>query len=222
MSDDDWLIEADEIAANVARQVHRKYTTYFDVADVRQELVAWCLRKEQRVREWLDPAQDTHGRKVGIKMLAKAMNREADKYCRSRKAKICGYDVADEFFYSSWMLEELIPRIMDRDDWLPPATTTNPYVSNGGSDPATGNNYLAMILDTRAAFEKLEPSDQMILTMKYVESRTLSDIALALGISDSSVSRRIHSALRRMVQHLGGENPWYTPRPRGGRKPAAE
>lgn len=205
---DQWLDEANEIAATVSRQVHKKYTTYFDKADVQQELIIWCLNHEDKVRGWLDPNQEPVDRKGGIKQLAKTMNREADKYCRSRKAKICGYDVRDDFFYSVGLLEELLPYVHDQSKWVGGQQSMNVRVSNGGSDPAEGHNYLAMMVDTKAAYEKLEPEDQLLITMRYHENLTMNQIANMLEIAVSTVSRRVNKALKRMVRELGGSNPW--------------
>ena len=217
---DDWLIEANEIAGTVARQVHRKYQTYFDMSDVQQELVTWCLRREHKVREWLDPHQQPVDRKGGIKQLAKTLNREADKYCRTRKARAGGYDVRDDFFYSVGLLEELLPHIHDSSKWVGSSQGSTARVSSGGSDPAEGNNYLALMVDTKAAYEKLDPTDQLLVTMKYHENLTLGQIAGLVELSDSTISRRIQKALRRMVRELGGDNPWTGDMYR--RKPKAE
>lgn len=203
----DWLIEASEIATTVARQVHRKYQVYFDQADVQQELVVWCLNHERKVKEWLNPDQETPERKIGIKQLAKSLNREADKYCRDRKARSSGYETRDEAFYTMGMLEELITHMDELTD-MSQSVSGNVRVSSGGSDPSTGNNYLVSIIDVRKAMEDLDPIDHMMLTMKFQENMTLAQIADVVDLSDSTISRRIHSALRRMVKVLGGDNPW--------------
>lgn len=204
---DDWLVEANEIAATVARQVHRRYAVYFDAADVQQELVAWAIKRERKVREWLNPELEQQDRKANIKQLARSMNREADKYCRARKARSAGYETRDEAFYTITMLEELITHLNELEN-MSSNQTGNVRVSNGGSDPATANNYLASVIDVRSALESLDPTDQMLLDMKYRENLTLGQIAAVVDLSDSTISRRIHSALRKMSQFLGGDNPW--------------
>lgn len=204
---DDWLVEANEIAAVASRQVHRRYAVYFDAADVQQELLEWCLKHERKVKEWLNPDLEAPDRKANIKQLSKSLTREADKYCRSRKAKACGYETRDEVFYTATMLEELIKH-MDELENMSSSTSGNVRVSNGGGDPATANNYLASIIDVRDAMSKLDPVDQMLLDMKYRENLTLGQIAAVVELSDTTISRRIHNALRRMSNLLGGDNPW--------------
>jgi hypothetical protein len=51
-------VEADEIAATVARQIHNRYAVYFDSVDVKQELIIWALKKPHKIKEWLDPEQE--------------------------------------------------------------------------------------------------------------------------------------------------------------------
>ena len=203
----DWLQEANEIAAVSARQVHRRYAVYFDASDVQQELLEWCIKHERKVKEWLNPELELADRKANIKQLAKSLTREADKYCRSRKAKSSGYETRDEVFYTTSMLEELIAH-MDELENMSASASGNVRVSNGGSDPATANNYLASIIDVRNALAKLDPVDAMLIDMKFKEGLTLGQIAALIELSDTTISRRIHNALRKMATFLGGDNPW--------------
>jgi RNA polymerase sigma factor (sigma-70 family) len=210
MMSKEWIQEAMEISSVVARQVHRRYSVYFDAADLQQELIEWCLKHERKVKEWLNPELELADRKGNIKQLAKSLNREADKYCRHRKAKSCGYETRDEVFYTPSMLEELITH-MDELENVSNSASGNVRVSNGGSDPATSNNYLASIIDVRGALEKLDPTDQILIEMKFQENLTLGQIAVLVELSDTTISRRIHNALRKMSQSLGGESPWGGP-----------
>ena len=45
----DWFDSSKDVAANVARSVHKKYHTYFGVDDLRQELLVWILKRETKV-----------------------------------------------------------------------------------------------------------------------------------------------------------------------------
>ena len=200
-----WLDEAQEVAYTVARQVHRKYTTYFDASDVRNELIVWVLRRETKVKEWLEHDKDTEDYRVGIKMLAKTLQRHADKYCRRAKAQAAGYEVRDEIFYNAEVLEQLLPFV-----WKDTVPTTNPTGEkvSGGGNPAEGGNYIISLFDVRKAKNKLEPDDQLLLHMKYVEAMTYDQIAESLVISKSSAERKVKAALRRLIKQLGGEDPW--------------
>ena len=75
--------------------------------------------------------------------------------------------------------------------------------------PAEGGNLLAMVVDIRTAYDKLELDDQQMLEQRYGSSpMLLKDMAEAWNISDSQVDRRIQSALRRLIDNLGGESPY--------------
>jgi RNA polymerase sigma factor (sigma-70 family) len=205
-----WLEEANEIASNVARQIHGRYAVYFDASDIKQELLIWAMKRQSKIKEWLNPEQDTADRKGGIRQCAKAMQREADKYCRNRKAKAVGYETRDEAFYNLGVIEQLIAHMDEIDEQK---AGMQIRVSGGGSDPATGGNFLISVIDVRAAMEKLDPQDQLILEMRYQENLTLGQIANTFELSDTTIHRRIQSSLKRMMKELGGESPWiYTPR----------
>jgi RNA polymerase sigma factor (sigma-70 family) len=199
------LAEANEIASQVARQIHSRYAVYFDSADVRQELLMWAMKRPHKIEEWLSPDQEPAERKAGIRQCAKAMQREADKYCRSRKAKAIGYETRDEAFYNTGVIEELIAHMNELGEQQ---SGMQVRVSGGGSDPATGGNFLISVIDVRKAMEKLDPTDQLMLEMRYQEGQTLAQIAMALDLSDTTVHRRINSSLKRMLAILGGESPY--------------
>lgn len=200
-----WLNEATEIATTVARQVHRKYTPYFDVSDLRQELLVWCIKREEKVKEWLDPNKDRVERENGIKYLAKTLNRHADKYCRKRKAQALGYELRDEVYYTPAVLTEILPYVWG--EIAEAKDTSKPKVSGGGN-PAEGGNYIASVIDIRKGLEKIDAQDRLVLQLRFFENLTLSEIATTLEISDSTADRKVRGALRRLCYRLGGDNPW--------------
>lgn len=199
-----WLEQSKDIAATIARSVHRKYHTYFDVDDLRQDLLVWVLRREDKVKEWL-VVEDVEQHKVGIKMLARALQRQADKYCRSKKAQALGYQLEDEAYYSPVVLSELLPFVWA--DVVDTRDGSKPKVSGGGN-PAEGGTYIIQLFDIRRALSKLDPSDKLILQMKFYEQMTFADIANDLSISDTTAHRKVDGALRRLNRHLGGQSPF--------------
>jgi RNA polymerase sigma factor (sigma-70 family) len=204
------LEEVTEIAATVAKQIHPRYAVYFDIHDIKQELLLWSLKREDKIEQWLSHDQELQDRKDGIRQLAKTFQREADKICRSEKAKRVGYETRDEYFYSTGLLEELVANL---DALEQQQGGQNARVSGGGSDPATGNNFAASVADVRKALDKLDPSDRLMVEMRFQEGLTFAQIADELGMSDSTVHRRVTGSLKRMVKTLGGSSPWS-----GGRK----
>ena len=200
-----WLDEATDIASQVARVVHRKYNTYFDVSDVRQELLVWILRRESKVRVWLDPSLTIEEYRGGVKQLGKTLSRQADKYCRKRKAQFLGYAVEDEAYYSPITLSELLPFVWA--DVVATADNTKPRVSGGGA-PAEGGNYVVQLIDIRRAIAKLDEMDRDVLQLKFENQLTFSQVAEELGVSDTTAHRKVDGALRRLNNHLGGQSPF--------------
>lgn len=201
----DWLGEATDIASQVARVVHRKYNTYFDVADVRQELLVWIVRREEKVRAWLDHSQGEDVYKGGMRQLGKTLTRHADKYCRRRKAQHLGYQLDDEAYYSPITLSELLPFVWE--DVVETRDGTKPKVGGGGN-PAEGGNYVIQLFDIRRALSKLDPQDKLILQMKFFEQLNFQEIAQTLQVSDTTAHRRVDGALRRLNHKLGGQSPF--------------
>lgn len=199
------LEEVTEIAASVAKQIHPRYAVYFEAQDLRQELLLWSLKHENKITDWLSHNQEPQDRKAGIRQLAKSLQREADKICRSAKAKRSGYEVYDEYFYTRGVLEELITNL---DEIEAQQIGMQVRVSGGGSDPATGNNIAASVADVRKALSQLDPTDLLMIEMKYQEQATYKQIAEVVELSDSTVHRRVTGALNRMVKILGGESPY--------------
>ena len=201
----DWLQEATDIASQVARIVHRKYNTYFDVSDVRQELLVWVVRREDKVRAWLDHSQGEDVYKGGMRQLGKTLTRHADKYCRKRKAQQLGYQLDDEAYYSPVTLSELLPFVWE--DVVNTTDSTKPKVGGGGN-AAEGGNYVIQLFDVRRALSKLDPQDKLILQMKFFEQLNFQEIAQVLEVSDTTAHRRVDGALRRLNQRLGGQSPF--------------
>jgi RNA polymerase sigma factor (sigma-70 family) len=202
------MIDYDEIRATaygIARTVHRKYHTYFDVSDVSQELLMWCISHEQKLHEWLDHPVDSEEFLIGSKKLSKTLGRHADRICRRLKAQKMGYEITDEQYYSSATLEDLLPFV-----WLEVVETrdtTKPRVSGSGN-PAEGGNYVVQLFDVRRTLKKIDPQDQLMLRMKYEEQLSFNQIAEMLDISPSTAHRKVKGALKRIHQLLGGSNPF--------------
>jgi RNA polymerase sigma factor (sigma-70 family) len=202
---DKWLDEATDIAAQVARQVHKKYQPYFDVSDLRQELMVWCIKREDKVKMWLDPTKDKEERERGVRYLGKTLSRHADRYCRRRKAQSLGYELRDEVYYTPAILSEVLPYVWG--EIAEAKDTSKPKVSGGGN-PAEGGNYIVSVIDIKKGLEKIDVQDRMVLELRFFESLTLSQIATTLQVSDSTADRKVRGALRRLCYKLGGDNPW--------------
>ena len=76
------------------------------------------------------------------------------------------------------------------------------------STPAEGGNLLAILIDIKRAYLKLNQEDKTILQMRYYDNYTLQQVAQYLECATSTADRRTVSALRRLQDRLGGETPY--------------
>jgi len=200
----DWFDDASEIATWAARVTHRKYHTYFDASDVKNELIVWILKHEKKIRSWLD-TDDMDQRKQGSRQLGKTLKRLADKYCRRLKAQMVGYHLEDEAFYPPVSLPRLLPFVWGDVEQM---QQVEGQKVSGGSSPAEGGNMIVQLFDIRMALDKLDPQDRLLLQMKYFEELTFAEIATVLGVSQTTAHRKHDGALRRITESLGGESPF--------------
>jgi RNA polymerase sigma factor (sigma-70 family) len=206
MVENKWVEDVADIAQTVSYTIWRNYKGFTEPDDIKQELLEWSLKRQDKIQEWLSPDLDKKEYRIGIKRLARTFNRMADRYCRKEKAKKLGYSVYDEAFYSTGMIEELLPmafssNIITKD----PATE---FVSNGGGDPATAGSFLASMYDIRIALRGLTIDLYEILRMRYEDGLKLEDIASYFDVTDSTINRKISTAIKQISKELGGESPW--------------
>jgi DNA-directed RNA polymerase specialized sigma24 family protein len=204
--EDKWVQDVVEVAQTSAYVITRNYKGFVEADDVKQELLEWSLKRNDKIQEWLSPELSKQEYRIGIKRLAKTFNRMADRHCRKEKAKKLGYSIHDEAFYSTGMIEELLPlafssNIITKD----PATE---FVSNGGGDPATAGSFLASMYDIRIALRELTIDLYEILRMRYEDGAKLEDIASYFDVTDSTINRKISTAIKQISKELGGESPW--------------
>jgi DNA-directed RNA polymerase specialized sigma24 family protein len=206
MVEDKWVQDVVEIAQTSAYVITRNYKGYAEADDVKQELLEWSLKRNDKIQEWLNEDLSKQEYRIGIKRLAKTFNRMADRYCRKEKAKKLGYSIHDEAFYSTGMIEELLPmafssNIITKD----PATE---YVSNGGGDPATAGSFLASMYDIRISLRNLTIEIYEMMRMHYEDGLTLEQIGEYFNVDKSTISRKINTGIKQMSKELGGESPW--------------
>jgi DNA-directed RNA polymerase specialized sigma24 family protein len=201
-----WIEDVVDVATTVSYSITRNYKGYAEVEDLRQELLEWCLRRQDKLREWLE-VEDKKEYRLGIKRLSKTLNRRADKYCRREKAKKSGYLATDEYFYTPGLVEELLPFAFKGE--VPTKDPGAEFVSNGAGDPATGGGFLATMYDIRIALLKLTIGEYGMLRMRFEDGMKLEDIAEHFDVSDSTISRKINTSIRKIIKELGGESPWH-------------
>ena len=191
--------------------IHRRFAGYVEYKDLVQELNVYVLQRP-KLEEDLDASyavSKDETKWVARKIMAR-FRRHIEKYSRKEKATMLGYSTGDEFFYDTAKVAELLPVAFQFDS---KGVVLVDKVDDGqprrSPAPNEGGNLLAMVIDIRSALELLDKDEQYILDLRYGASpMTLSDIAKAMGVSDSTVDRRIQKILRKIIDHLGGPTPW--------------
>jgi DNA-directed RNA polymerase specialized sigma24 family protein len=202
-----------DIAYSVAGTVAKRYGKYVEKDDVKQECLLWAMTPSRR--EWtkeLLSEPDTKIRQHNESRIAWQMKRAAERYARRIKADKSGYELRDEVYYETFTLSQLLPfiiaSVIDGTVLEQAQEMIRDGQPKGSSSPSEGGNLLAMLLDIKRAFLKLEIKEQTLLTYRYHENYTLQQIAGFLECSVSTADRRCSTVLRRLQNELGGESPY--------------
>jgi RNA polymerase sigma factor (sigma-70 family) len=194
-----------------ALTIYRRFIGYVEYKDLIQELNIYVLQRP-KLEEDLDESytiSKDETKWVARKIMAR-FRRHIEKYSRKEKAAKVGYSTGDEFFYNTVTIASILPVALQFD--VQGATLID-KVDDGqprkSPAPNEGGNLMAMAIDVKSAVELLDKDEQYIIDLRYGASpMTLSDIAKELGLSDSTVDRRVQRILRKIIDHLGGPTPW--------------
>ena len=200
-----------DLAPSVARVIYQRYRNYVDKADVVQECYLWAAGRANQFDEMLNE-QDPVQRVINEKKIAWQMKRVAERYARKEKASRSGYQTNDESFYETTTISQLLSHIstsvIDETVLEQAQNLINDGTPRKPSVPAEGGNLLAILIDIKKAYLKLDVKDQTMLRMRYHEHLTLEQMAEHFQCAISTVDRRTTKALRRLQNQLGGESPY--------------
>jgi DNA-directed RNA polymerase specialized sigma24 family protein len=200
-----------DIVPSIARVVHNQYNKYVDRDDLKQECIQWALARIVYINEQLE-VEDTNERRHNEQKIAWQMKRAAERYARKEKAIKSGYQLADEAYYQTGVLGQLLPfviaSVLDGTVLEQAQEMIRDGQPKGSSSPAEGGNLLAMLIDIKQGYEKLEQEDKHILMLRYHENLKLEEIGVILEVHHSTADRRCDRALRNLNEKLGGPSPY--------------
>jgi RNA polymerase sigma factor (sigma-70 family) len=203
-------IMADLVPA-VANSIARKFKGWIEKADLKQELYLWALNRQSQYLDQLNE-ENKEKREYSVSRIAFQMRRIAEKYARREKARKAGYHPSDEAFYDTATIAQLMPHILASVIEGTVLEQAQELINDGQprkqSTPAEGGNLLAILIDVKRSYLKLEEDDRVLLRMRYYDNNTLQEIAQFLECAVSTADRRCTSALRRLQDLLGGDTPW--------------
>ena len=195
----------------MANVIVRKFKGWVDREDVKQECYLWAIGRGQQFTDLLNE-ENPNKREQNEKRIAYQMRRVAERYARREKASKAGYHISDEAFYDTATIAQLIPfviaSVIDGTVLEQAQEMINDGTPRKQSTPAEGGNLLAILIDIKKCYLKLEQEDKTILQMRYHDNFTLQQIGQYLECATSTADRRCTSALRRLQDKLGGNTPW--------------
>ena len=200
-----------DIVASVSNSIYRRYRQFVERHDVRQECYTWYFSRAEHFNQLL-LEENSVQRIINEKRMAWQMRRHCERYARKEKANKSGYKIGDESFYDSVVLGQLLPHVIasvvDNTVLEAAQNLINDGQPRKQSAPAEGGNLLAILIDIKKAYLKLDVVDKDILIKRYHENLTLEEMGQYLGCATSTADRRCANALRKLQNMLGGESPY--------------
>lgn len=201
----------DDLVTSVVTTIYRRYRQWVEKSDLLQEAWAFVLSRADTFNELLEVDSEVQ-RKWNEKRIAWQIRRQLERYARKEKANKSGYQIADEAYYDTVTIAQLLPFVI-KSFVKDTALEQSQILINDGTPrkpaaPAEGGNLLAMLVDIKKAYEKLEKEDQEILRMRYHDNLTLQHIAEYLECAVSTADRRVTNSLRKLQNIIGGDSPF--------------
>ena len=201
----------EDIVPSVVTAIYRRYRQWVEKADLTQEAWAFVLSRAETFNETLAHENEVQ-RKWNEKRVAWQIRRSLERYARKEKAAKSGYQINDEAYYDTVTIAQLLPFVIKSYVHNTALEQSQVLINDGQprkpSAPAEGGNLLAMLVDIKRAYEKLEKEEQDILRLRYHENQTLQHIGEYLECAISTADRRVTQALRKLQSEIGGNSPW--------------
>ena len=201
----------DDLVPSVVVTIQRRYKNFTEKGDLLQEAWAFVLSRSEQFNELLSDENEVQ-RKWNEKRIAWQIRRNLERYARKEKASKSGYQINDETYYDTVTIAQLLPFVI-KSVVLDTALEQSQVMVNDGtpkkpSAPSEGGNLLAMLVDIKKGYEKLEKEEQDILRLRYYENHTLQQLAEYLECHFSTADRRCANALRKLQNEIGGDSPY--------------
>lgn len=200
-----------DIVPSVVRVVGRRFRNWVETEDLKQECYAFAASRNYKFKELLDEP-DTEKRMANERRVAWQLKRAAERYARKEKATKGGYATADEIFYETTTIAQLLPFVISNILKGTPFEQAQIVIDDGSpkkpSVPAESGTFMAMLIDIKKAYLLLKADEQQVLERRYYDSWTLNELAQYLEVSISTADRRCAQALSKLQENVGGESPW--------------
>ena len=160
------------------------------------------MEHPNKLDEW-----ESKGEKDAKNLIYRSLRNQALDYCQKWKAKSVGYDIADLYYYTSEIIEALLPPVLRGE--FNASHKLNLGRVGRPSAPSEGGNLIAMMIEIDYVYWKLGKEDRRILFMRHAESLDFKEIANFLSLGSEDAARMRHKrAVNRMIRKLGGFKPF--------------
>lgn len=196
------MIEVTAALASAANSVYRRFSGYVDREDLVSEGWVWVLEHKVRMDEY---DKDENAKRADYRF-RRDVSIAMEKFARKEKSIKVGYDPSDEAFYNQALIAVMLPAVVDG------VYEPSPGIVDGSStrqDPAEGGTWQAARADVAAAWEAapLSVGERSTLRAYYVDGYSEEEIASWFDLTQQTISKRIKSGIRKIVNELGGEKP---------------
>lgn len=182
--------DVSRLVYSAASQVRGRFSGYVELEDLIQE--AWlAVYATSKMADW--QSQGEQGKHRLRRHLLKACSLHAQK----NKAARLGYRHIDLFYYSPGLLRHMVSDILE-------SIGDEREIYEGFPDRA-------LWMDVESALLTVTDADYQILWWAFKgdldEEEGYALVGERLGISADAARKRVNRVLRRLQDHLGGENP---------------
>ena len=189
------------VIAHVADEYYKKYSM-LERDDIKQALYQWFVEHPNKTNEY-NKLKKNEAQNVFYRVL----RNQALDYCQFWRARSIGYESSDLFYYDPEVIEALLPTVLLGTGAEAPKL--NLGMPGRPPAPSEGGNLMAMVVEIKAAFGKLNQEDRNILYLKYAHSMTHAGVAEELGLSSDDAARMRHNrAIKKLIIRLGGFRPY--------------
>lgn len=192
---DDFYELLEPIVTKVANAVCRQFPNYIDKQDVVNDLWERVYKERKNFDEML-------GKEGWEKLAFWLLKKEAYKVVLAEDAAINGYDQEDVFNYRLEVIRELLEVVFNYQDWQSFST-----FGEGGPRATTLVNqtgdYVAMLIDVKAATERLPDEQYNALLWHYKYQYTNAMLADELDISEEAAKKRVQRSVGALQRELG-------------------
>lgn len=188
----------------ISAEFRRKFQMV-DADDIAQELWIWFLTHPGKTRAWM--AMPTN---ESDKIFARSLRNCAMGFCVKEKAKLAGFEVSDNFWYTKDFIKQLLPSVIS-EDWKRVQASFEGGV--GGTRPANeSGDWMAYAVDVRRAYNALTDADRLLVDIYYVNDTNGEALRAATERpTDKAAEMAANRVLAKMVRYLGGERPQLRP-----------